>query len=354
MFSIDIGGWSIPALSPPVGILLVALFTAERRRWPLLVLAASIGILIAKVALHGQPWLPATGFCLLTGVEAGVAAWLLQRAVDAPFALARVAHVWALLVIAALVPMIAGFIAAGMLAQITDGASFLPAWRAWWVSDSLGMLLAAPLAFACMEGPTAFVSGPGRWRVAEAVVVLAGAILVVEMVFGEGLPPLLRVPSYILPFFLWGAFRLQPAGTFTTVCAVCMIALWHTASGVGPFALVDSTTADWILRAQGGIGVICVSMLLLSSVVAERNQVARERAVLLTELQQALVEIRTLRGLIPICAWCHKVRDDAGFWQGIETYLHAHTHATFSHSICPECNTDMQSEIQDEIRSNAQ
>jgi phosphoserine phosphatase RsbU/P len=55
------------------------------------------------------------------------------------------------------------------------------------------------------------------------------------------------------------------------------------------------------------------------------------------ELRHALEEIRTLRGIIPICNWCKKVRDDAGFWQQVEEYLRERSDAEFSHSICPEC-----------------
>lgn len=48
-------------------------------------------------------------------------------------------------------------------------------------------------------------------------------------------------------------------------------------------------------------------------------------------------EINTLSGLLPICAWCKKVRDDGGYWKQIETYLQARTQARFSHGVCPEC-----------------
>jgi len=54
-------------------------------------------------------------------------------------------------------------------------------------------------------------------------------------------------------------------------------------------------------------------------------------------LEQALSQIRTLRGLLPICANCKKIRDDTGYWNQIETYIHAHSEAEFSHGICPEC-----------------
>jgi hypothetical protein len=49
--------------------------------------------------------------------------------------------------------------------------------------------------------------------------------------------------------------------------------------------------------------------------------------------------------MIPICAWCHKIRNDAGFWQGIESYLQAHTDATFSHGICPDCAHDVGPQV---------
>ncbi len=55
------------------------------------------------------------------------------------------------------------------------------------------------------------------------------------------------------------------------------------------------------------------------------------------ELKKALSEIKQLRGIIPICASCKKVRDDSGFWQQVEVYVRDHTDAEFSHGLCPEC-----------------
>lgn len=55
------------------------------------------------------------------------------------------------------------------------------------------------------------------------------------------------------------------------------------------------------------------------------------------ELEKALSEIKTLKGLLPICAVCKKVRDDQGYWEQIEVYVQARSEAEFSHSICPEC-----------------
>ncbi|MBU4388645.1 MAG: response regulator [Proteobacteria bacterium] len=55
------------------------------------------------------------------------------------------------------------------------------------------------------------------------------------------------------------------------------------------------------------------------------------------ELEKSLAEIKTLRGILPICANCKKIRDDKGYWNQIESYIHKHSEAEFTHGICPEC-----------------
>jgi CheY-like chemotaxis protein len=55
------------------------------------------------------------------------------------------------------------------------------------------------------------------------------------------------------------------------------------------------------------------------------------------ELEEALSQVKTLKGLLPICAYCMKVRDDRNYWQRVETYIATHSNARFSHGICPEC-----------------
>lgn len=54
-------------------------------------------------------------------------------------------------------------------------------------------------------------------------------------------------------------------------------------------------------------------------------------------VEQELARVRVLRGLLPICAWCKRIRDDRGYWSQVETYIHQHSSADFSHGICPEC-----------------
>ena len=68
----------------------------------------------------------------------------------------------------------------------------------------------------------------------------------------------------------------------------------------------------------------------------ERELTERARA-LVEELQAALAQIHQLKGLIPICARCKKVRDDSGFWRQVEEYISRRSEATFSHGLCPDC-----------------
>jgi CheY-like chemotaxis protein len=67
------------------------------------------------------------------------------------------------------------------------------------------------------------------------------------------------------------------------------------------------------------------------------KQVAHALREKIDELHQALEQIKTLRGILPICANCKKIRDDQGYWNQVEVYVRAHSEAEFSHGICPEC-----------------
>jgi hypothetical protein len=74
-----------------------------------------------------------------------------------------------------------------------------------------------------------------------------------------------------------------------------------------------------------------------------RNHLRAERE-LQTRVREAVAQIRTLSGLLPICAWCKKVRDDTGYWKQLETYVKDHSQADFSHGICPECHKKVRGE----------
>ncbi|MCP3951301.1 MAG: hypothetical protein GY697_03665 [Desulfobacterales bacterium] len=75
----------------------------------------------------------------------------------------------------------------------------------------------------------------------------------------------------------------------------------------------------------------------LESDIAERKSIEIERENMVIELQTALADVKTLSGLLPICSVCKKIRDDTGYWNQIEAYIHKHSGTRFSHGICPDC-----------------
>jgi hypothetical protein len=71
--------------------------------------------------------------------------------------------------------------------------------------------------------------------------------------------------------------------------------------------------------------------------ITDRKMVELERERLIAELTDALAQLKTLKGLLPICSSCKKIRDDRGYWNTLELYIMEHTDAEFTHGICPDC-----------------
>ena len=90
-------------------------------------------------------------------------------------------------------------------------------------------------------------------------------------------------------------------------------------------------------RMMHQIKSITASRDELNQEIAERKEAETQRDRLIRDLQTALTEVKTLSGLLPICAHCKKIRDDKGYWTQIESYIHEHSGVEFSHGICQEC-----------------
>lgn len=83
--------------------------------------------------------------------------------------------------------------------------------------------------------------------------------------------------------------------------------------------------------------LISTTLWTFGFILMVNQRLNAERQATIEELHGALEQIRTLRGILPMCAHCKKIRDDRGFWQQVEAYLSQHTEAEFSHGICPDC-----------------
>ena len=100
---------------------------------------------------------------------------------------------------------------------------------------------------------------------------------------------------------------------------------------------VDLTGASMLIGVQPA-GVISLAD------ITERKLAQEERDRLILELQEALSQVKMLSGLLPVCSWCKKIRNDKGDWEQIEKYIRDRSEAEFSHSICPECMEKRYSE----------
>ena len=99
-------------------------------------------------------------------------------------------------------------------------------------------------------------------------------------------------------------------------------------------SLIDvSLTISPVRNTNGQI----IAASTIARDITERKRVEDDRKRMIEQLNKALSQVRTLSGLLPICAACKRIRDGGGYWQQIEAFLRANSKAQFSHSICPEC-----------------
>lgn len=110
--------------------------------------------------------------------------------------------------------------------------------------------------------------------------------------------------------------------------------------------IVVSLSVSPIKDSQGRVtGASSIGRDITESILAEA-----EKRRLIKELQDALAEVKTLRGILPICMHCKKIRDEEGAWKQLELYIRDHTHAEFSHGICGPCTQKMYPEIYEKMQ----
>ena len=78
--------------------------------------------------------------------------------------------------------------------------------------------------------------------------------------------------------------------------------------------------------------------------VTEHKELEEKQGQLIQKLQESLAEVKTLSGLLPVCAWCKNLRDEEGYWESVEEYISQHTGAGFTHGMCPSCQEKVYTE----------
>jgi len=113
---------------------------------------------------------------------------------------------------------------------------------------------------------------------------------------------------------------------------------------------LKSGAADYIIKDPQGrylelLPVIVQQIIDQRSLAEAKRRAEEEKERLIVELQHALASVKTLSGLLPICAGCKKIRNDDGYWTMVETYLSEHSDAEFSHGICPDCGKELYGDL---------
>lgn len=110
----------------------------------------------------------------------------------------------------------------------------------------------------------------------------------------------------------------------------------------------DETAGKITIDSKDEIGDLT---RVFNSMVEKRKLAGEEREQLIADLQKALAEIKTLQGIIPICANCKKIRDEEGAWHQLESYISEHTASVFTHGICKDCVRKLYPEYADHLSS---
>jgi hypothetical protein len=165
-----------------------------------------------------------------------------------------------------------------------------------------------------------------------ALVCGAGIIVMIAAAAGAGEP--YYAGLLLVSAFTYTAVRLR----FALAAVVCWaLASLYVATALGR-ADVGGATLVSNVGFLLGFNVIGMSGGYAMERSTRREYLQRRTiAAQAAHLAEALGKVKVLAGLLPICAWCHKIRSDGGYWQRIEAYLSAHSEASFTHGICPDC-----------------
>jgi signal transduction histidine kinase/ActR/RegA family two-component response regulator len=265
---------------PPAGIALGALLVFGYRAWP----AIFVGAFLVNVTTAGNV---ATSLAIASGntLEALCGAWLVNRFAGGTTVFDRPQGVFKFALAAVFSTIIgpAFGVTSLALAGFADWANYGAIWLTWWLGDTTGDLLTAPLIILWS------IASKRRWNTKEAVevgILLLLLVVLSEAVFGGWLTISARnypIAFICGPIVIWTAFRFTQRETATGIFILSAIAIWGTLHGFGPF--VTETENQSLLALQSWTAVLTITAMALSAGMAERR-----RAEEALQQQKAMVE----------------------------------------------------------------
>jgi len=265
--------------------------------------------------------------------EALIGLWILGRLrVDIKLVSLRDYLLLILIIFTVLQPLSA-VIGVGSLCAFSDldRENILSCLLYWWIGNSMGQMLFTPLILF-----SAAIIKKGKKYIAERSAEAAVSMLVIGLVsvlifILWGRSELLQnVHAFflVLPVVIYLSLKFDFTGAAVSSFVISLIAQVFTAKGIGPFAGSD------IQFNLISLNVFIISITLSAGFA---GILFYERKVREDKLKQAIEEIKTLRGILPICSSCKKIRNDKGYWEQIESYISNHSDAEFTHGLCDDC-----------------
>jgi PAS domain S-box-containing protein len=269
---------------PADGLALGVLLVTPPRRWAPY-LGFTFAVSLAVVLGAGMPWNHALAAACLFVAEPAVIALGITRLSGARVNLGSLLGMASFLI--GMVPLVAAISlvdVAGM-SLIDVAASWLrfdapvrEQWSVTFVSNFVAMILIAPLLVAWSREGWREALAAARGQAAELVVLYVGLVLATHFVFGarpqaDGFLPQL---AYVCtPFLIWAALRFGLRAATLAIAIFGLISYWHTAHGLGPFAVAGNVDWKWLLHMQGFLATAIVMTLFAAAMLAERDEASR-------------------------------------------------------------------------------
>ena len=289
-FTLAVVAKQVTAVWPPTGIALAALLLFGQDLWPAIALSA---FLVNQQA--DEPWLTACAIAVGNTLEALMAAWLLRRVAGFENRLERLRDVFALIGFAALLSTAVSAtigVTSLCLSQVISWSSFGSAWLVWWMGDTLGDLIVAPLLLTWAAKPRLY---PRAWRIDEAAAFVLVLVIIGVIFFASrwaAADPDYQLKYVAFPLTMWAALRFGQRAAITAVSVVSATALWGVTHALGPFAA--GTLHERLLLSQAFMAVLAITVLAMGAVTAERKRAEEALRESEVTLQRHRGELRAL------------------------------------------------------------
>ncbi len=200
-------------------------------------------------------------------------------------------------------------------------------WFIWFATASIGYLMVLPLLISWTTQEKEKLTPK---RLFESIFIISFCGLTSCLIFFAGNNAPLVYPYVVFPVLLISAIRFDMRITSIAFLVFLTLSSIGSSQGLGPFAMGDFYREIVLIRFNLFCAVTIITVIIVSAL-------KNEHKMAVSELQDALREIKTLSGFIPICSHCKNIRDDSGYWNQLEAYILKHSDAQLSHGICPSC-----------------